>query len=117
MLRGSYFLAETVKYAYLLAMDSDPWPVDAYVLNTEVRALGMLQSEPHLCSQKPGSPVPYIYMARLGAGEVWNRERMGRSENTWSLVVTTRILLGLRRAPQYNNCLFNNDVTYTNLDS
>jgi len=31
----SYFLAETIKYAFLLAIDSDPWPADRFVFNTE----------------------------------------------------------------------------------
>jgi len=31
----SYFLAETIKYAYLLAVDEDPWPSESYILNTE----------------------------------------------------------------------------------
>ncbi|KAF8509918.1 glycoside hydrolase [Gautieria morchelliformis] len=35
----SYFLAETVKYAYLIAVDEDPWPSDSYVFNTEAHPL------------------------------------------------------------------------------
>lgn len=35
----SYFLAETVKYAYLIALDEDPWPADTYILNTEAHPL------------------------------------------------------------------------------
>jgi len=35
----SYFLAETIKYAYLLAIDEDPWPVDKFVFNTEAHPL------------------------------------------------------------------------------
>ncbi|KIJ37738.1 glycoside hydrolase family 47 protein, partial [Sphaerobolus stellatus SS14] len=35
----SYFLAETVKYAYLLTMDEDPWPSDEFVFNTEAHPL------------------------------------------------------------------------------
>lgn len=31
----SYFLAETVKYAYLLALDHDLIPMSSFVLNTE----------------------------------------------------------------------------------
>jgi mannosyl-oligosaccharide alpha-1,2-mannosidase len=36
---GSYFLAETVKYAYLLASETDPWLINGYVLNTEAHPL------------------------------------------------------------------------------
>jgi len=35
----SYFLAETIKYAYLITLDEDPWPADAYILNTEAHPL------------------------------------------------------------------------------
>ncbi|KAF8582069.1 glycoside hydrolase family 47 protein [Ramaria rubella] len=35
----SYFLAETVKYAYLIALEQDPWPAEAYILNTEAHPL------------------------------------------------------------------------------
>jgi hypothetical protein len=31
----SYFLSETIKYAYLLFIDEDPWPADKFVFNTE----------------------------------------------------------------------------------
>jgi len=31
----SYFLAETLKYFYLLFLDTNPWPLDKYVYNTE----------------------------------------------------------------------------------
>jgi mannosyl-oligosaccharide alpha-1,2-mannosidase len=37
--RPSYFLSETMKYAYLLAIDQDPWPVDKFVFNTEAHPL------------------------------------------------------------------------------
>ena len=36
---ASYFLSETIKYAYLLAIDRDPWPMDKYVFNTEAHPL------------------------------------------------------------------------------
>jgi mannosyl-oligosaccharide alpha-1,2-mannosidase len=35
----SYFLSETIKYAYLLAIDEDPWPADKFVFNTEAHPL------------------------------------------------------------------------------
>ena len=35
----SYFLSETLKYAYLLAIEHDPWPTDKYVFNTEAHPL------------------------------------------------------------------------------
>ena len=35
----SYFLSETIKYAYLIAIDGDPWPMDKYVFNTEAHPL------------------------------------------------------------------------------
>jgi mannosyl-oligosaccharide alpha-1,2-mannosidase len=28
-------MSETIKYAYLLTRDDDPWPVDKFVFNTE----------------------------------------------------------------------------------
>ncbi|KAF8582066.1 glycoside hydrolase family 47 protein [Ramaria rubella] len=52
----SYFLAETIKYAYLLAIDGDPWPVDSYVLNTEAH------------------PFPVFYWRE------WERKRLGMEE-------------------------------------
>jgi hypothetical protein len=39
MVYCSYFLAETVKYAYLIALNEDPWPAEEYVLNTEAHPL------------------------------------------------------------------------------
>lgn len=36
---NSYFLAETVKYAYLIAIDEDPWPTETFILNTEAHPL------------------------------------------------------------------------------
>ncbi|KAF8528811.1 seven-hairpin glycosidase [Hysterangium stoloniferum] len=39
----SYFLAETVKYAYLLAIDSDPFPVSEFVFNTEAHPFPIFQ--------------------------------------------------------------------------
>lgn len=39
----SYFLSETIKYAYLLAIDDDPWPVDKFVFNTEAHPLPIFQ--------------------------------------------------------------------------
>jgi mannosyl-oligosaccharide alpha-1,2-mannosidase len=35
----SYFLAETVKYAYLITLDTDPWPAEKFILNTEAHPL------------------------------------------------------------------------------
>lgn len=35
----SYFLAETLKYLYLLFEDSDPYPLDRWVYNTEAHPL------------------------------------------------------------------------------
>lgn len=35
----SYFLAETIKYAFLLTQDHDPLPESMYVLNTEAHPL------------------------------------------------------------------------------
>ena len=41
----SYFLAETVKYAYLLALDptEDPWADGTWVFNTEAHPLPVFQ--------------------------------------------------------------------------
>ena len=37
----SYFLAETLKYTYLLCLDKDPVPLDRFVFNTEGHPLPM----------------------------------------------------------------------------
>ena len=37
----SYFLAETLKYSYLLCLDKDPVPLDRFVFNTEAHPLPM----------------------------------------------------------------------------
>ncbi|KAJ6582035.1 glycoside hydrolase family 47 protein [Mycena capillaripes] len=39
----SYFLAETLKYLYLMFIDDDPWPLDAWVFNTEAHPLPVFQ--------------------------------------------------------------------------
>jgi mannosyl-oligosaccharide alpha-1,2-mannosidase len=39
MARHSYFLSETIKYAYLLFTDEDPLPTDKFVFNTEAHPL------------------------------------------------------------------------------
>lgn len=39
----SYFLAETVKYAYLLALDHDPIPMSSFILNTEAHPLPIFE--------------------------------------------------------------------------
>jgi hypothetical protein len=37
----SFFLAETLKYSYLLCLDKDPVPLDRFVFNTEAHPLPM----------------------------------------------------------------------------
>jgi mannosyl-oligosaccharide alpha-1,2-mannosidase len=44
--RLSYFLSETIKYAYLLAIDEDPWPVDKFVFTTEAHPLPIFEWRP-----------------------------------------------------------------------
>jgi hypothetical protein len=39
---SSYFLAETIKYAYLLTLDEDIWPANRYVFNTEAHPFRIL---------------------------------------------------------------------------
>jgi len=39
----SYFLAETLKYLYLLFLDRDPLPLDQWVFNTEAHPLPIFQ--------------------------------------------------------------------------
>ncbi|KAJ6480867.1 glycoside hydrolase family 47 protein [Mycena sanguinolenta] len=39
----SYFLAETLKYLYLLFLNEDPFPLDAWVFNTEAHPLPVFQ--------------------------------------------------------------------------
>ena len=41
--RNSFFLAETLKYLYLLFINEDPWPLDKYVFNTEAHPLPIFQ--------------------------------------------------------------------------
>jgi mannosyl-oligosaccharide alpha-1,2-mannosidase len=43
----SYFLAETLKYLYLLFREEDLTPFDKYVLNTEGKALFVLTRYQH----------------------------------------------------------------------
>jgi len=38
---SSFFLAETLKYSYLLCLDRDPVPLDRFVFNTEAHPLPM----------------------------------------------------------------------------
>ena len=40
---NSFFLAETLKYLYLLFINDDPWPLDKYVFNTEAHPLPVFQ--------------------------------------------------------------------------
>jgi len=37
--KATYFLSETIKYAYLLVTDEDPWPADEFMFNTEAHPL------------------------------------------------------------------------------
>lgn len=39
----SYFLAETLKYLYLLFLDEDPFPLEKWVFNTEAHALPVFE--------------------------------------------------------------------------
>ncbi|OWA50314.1 Mannosyl-oligosaccharide alpha-1,2-mannosidase IA [Hypsibius exemplaris] len=42
----SYFMAETLKYLYLIFLDVDPVPLDTWVFNTEAHPLPVIGSQP-----------------------------------------------------------------------
>ena len=44
-MRPSYFLAETLKYLYLLFSNDTVLPLDRWVFNTEAHPLPVLQSQ------------------------------------------------------------------------
>lgn len=45
-LQQSFFLAETLKYLYLIFSDDDVIPLDQYVFNTEAHPLGIITELP-----------------------------------------------------------------------
>ncbi|KAJ1569547.1 hypothetical protein HK405_002998, partial [Cladochytrium tenue] len=58
-MQESFFLAETLKYLYLLFADSDVLPLDAYVFNTEAHPLSVRGRgrRAHLVWGQPAVPV------------------------------------------------------------
>ncbi|KAJ7210456.1 glycoside hydrolase family 47 protein [Mycena pura] len=53
----SYFLAETLKYLYLLFINDDPFPLDAWVFNTEAHPLPVFEWTP---AEKEQFAIAYI---------------------------------------------------------
>jgi mannosyl-oligosaccharide alpha-1,2-mannosidase len=57
-LQESFFLAETLKYLYLIFADDDYISLDKYVFNTEAHVLGVLKKSKLKRKKRPARPTP-----------------------------------------------------------
>ena len=70
----SFWLAETLKYLYLLFSDSDTLPLDEWVLNTEAHPLPIRTRNTSLLAEMDGGVVGWLGGRRAGAGAGKARE-------------------------------------------